>query len=177
MIAPSYRKGHEKYSMINLIWAQSKNNVIADENQIPWFLKSDLDHFKKLTTNQVVLMGANTYDSLPTKPLPDRINLVLSHRHQTDFVEGIQKIELIDQAIKIADESKKDLFIIGGKEIYQKTISIADCLYQTVVDVNIDNGLKMNLDLSDFELVEKNNYYADANNQYNFLLNKYRRKW
>lgn len=163
--------------MINLIWAQSKNNVIAAANKIPWRLKSDLDHFKKLTTNQVVLMGANTYDSLPTKPLPDRINLVLSHRDRAEFVAGVQKVDSIKQAIAIADDLKKDLYVIGGKEIYQKTISIADCLYQTVVDLNIDNGLKMNLNLSDFELVEKKNYYADENNQYNFLLNKYCRKW
>ena len=159
--------------MINLIWAQSKNGVIAKDNQIPWSLKSDLENFKLLTTDQVVLMGASTYDSLPIKPLPDRINLVLSHRDQSDFIEGVRKVESIDQAIQIAKHFQKDLYVIGGKSLYQKTIADADYLYVTIVDVEIDDGLELEINLDQFNLIENKNYSVDKDNQYNFSINKY----
>jgi dihydrofolate reductase len=69
---------------IIIIAAIAKNNVIGKDNKIPWYIKEDFLHFKKLTTNHPIIMGKNTFLSLPKKPLPKRTNIVLVFK-EDDF--------------------------------------------------------------------------------------------
>ena len=76
-------------SRLNLIVAVSKNYGIGKDNSMPWYIKSELKYFKDITSNpsfnNIVLMGRKTWDSLPRKPLPNRINVVISRDSRTDI--------------------------------------------------------------------------------------------
>lgn len=128
---------------INLIFAHSQNNVIGCYNQLPWHLPEDLQHFRDLTQDQIVLMGRKTYESLPVsyRPLPGRINIVLSRDEQfknnnqseqtwvystvSDFIEDYYQQD--------SGFQQKELFIIGGQSVYERLIAIATRIYETVI--------------------------------------------
>jgi len=120
--------------MIALLVAVSKNNVIGKDNALPWHYKKDLQYFKKLTTNQTVLMGRKTFDSILKslgKPLPNRRNVVASKTLQS--LKGAEVIHDIHAFIKEFPKDQK-LFIIGGKQIFDESIDYADYLYITHID-------------------------------------------
>lgn len=120
--------------MISLIVAKSENNVIGNKGRIPWYIPNDLKRFKKLTTGKVVIMGRKTFESLPEeyKPLPDRINIILSKdkSYQTNCCMVFDNLK---KALRKAG-SDKEVFIIGGGEIYKEALKYADNVYVTEVD-------------------------------------------
>ncbi len=143
--------------MISLILAVDKNWCIWRNNWLCWNLKKDLGFFYKKTINQVVIMWKNTYFSLPKhlRPLPDRINLIIS----TTFEDNNLKIfKKIDEAIKSVYELNKEIFFIWWKSIYEYWINYSDKIYLTQVywkfdcDIclsdNFFNYLKLNFNLS-----------------------------
>lgn len=110
-----------------IVAAVSLNNVIGLENKIPWHDDTELSYFKNLTINNAVLMGRLTFESIG-KPLPDRLNLVLS-RNSTKNIdnESLFYFNLIDDAVSFAEQSNvKKLFVIGGSQIYEKMINQVD---------------------------------------------------
>ncbi|MFV0256567.1 MAG: dihydrofolate reductase [Candidatus Liberibacter solanacearum] len=124
---------------IILIVAIASNNVIGDDGHIPWKLSSDLKRFKELTLGNPIIMGYRTFLSIKKKPLPGRLNIVLT-RNNRDDVSGseIKFADSIDHSLEIAykTESKK-VFFIGGQEIYTQTINRADNLYVTHIEAAI----------------------------------------
>ena len=124
--------------MISIIAAIGKNRELGKDNKLLWHIKADMKRFKKLTQNQVVIMGQKTYQSLPKKfrPLPSRINIVVTHnpKNITDNNQSLIVIGSIDEALKKAKTFNKEIFIIGGASIYAQTLSIADKLYLTIVE-------------------------------------------
>lgn len=123
---------------IALIAAVAENNCIGKDGKLPWHIPEDLAHFKSLTAGKIVLMGRKTWESLPEKfrPLPNRLNLVITR--QTDFLvpAGVEKYSDITTAL--AAHKNEDVMIIGGAEIYRATIDLADTLYITHVPKNVD---------------------------------------
>ena len=120
--------------MISLIVAKSKNNVIGNKGRIPWYIPNDLKRFKKLTTDKVVIMGRKTFDSLPEeyKPLPNRINIILS-KDESYQPSCCMVLNDLKKALRKAG-SDKEVFIIGGGEIYKEGLKYADKVYVTEVD-------------------------------------------
>jgi dihydrofolate reductase len=116
--------------MVSLIAAVSENGVIGVDNKLPWYIPDDLKRFKKLTSGNVVIMGRKTYESLG-KPLPNRLNIVIS-RNKDLVIPGCLVFNNLSKAIKKAG-SDKEIFIIGGGEIYRKGIILADKIYLTKV--------------------------------------------
>lgn len=116
--------------MISIIAAVSENGVIGVDNKLPWYIPDDLKRFKNLTKDNVVIMGRKTYESIG-KPLPDRINIVVS-RNKNLSIPGCIVVNSFEQAIKKANKNK-DVFIIGGGEIYNKGINYAQKIYLTKV--------------------------------------------
>src|SRR5690606_32240555 len=109
-----------------LIVAMSENRVIGRDNGLPWRLKSDMQHFKALTQFKPVIMGSNTWDSLPRKPLPGRLNLVLS-RDRLFEAEGGVICSTLSEALDIAyehaeDDGAEEVMVIGGANIYAQTL-------------------------------------------------------
>lgn len=123
---------------ICLIVARGRNGVIGAQGDMPWRLSSDLKHFKAITGGKPIIMGRKTWDSLPRRPLPGRLNIVVTR--QTEFVaEGAQVVGDLDAAFEIAtrqaqSDSVGEVFVIGGAQIYAAALTRTDRLYITEVD-------------------------------------------
>ncbi len=121
--------------MISIIVATSENGVIGRDGKLPWHIPGDLKHFKSLTTNNVVIMGRKTYESIG-KPLPNRLNIVIT-RDKNKTYEGCITVNSIENAIRKAG-TDKEIFIIGGGEIYKKSIKFVNKVYLTKVHQHIE---------------------------------------
>lgn len=111
----------------NVIVAVNENLVIGKDNQLPWHSSEDLKYFKRITTNNVVIMGRKTYESIG-KPLPNRVNIVISTT--TNFTDVIT-VNSFDEALDMASTFDKEIFVIGGASLYEKVIDDAEKLYLT----------------------------------------------
>ena len=122
--------------MISLVVAASTNNAIGKDNQLLWHLPNDLKFFKNTTWGGVVIMGRKTFESV-NKPLPGRTNIVIT-RNTTWKADGVIVAENLIDAIKKAETSNcKEIFIIGGGEIYRESFSHANRIYMTRVHTEI----------------------------------------
>ena len=118
---------------INLIAAIGKNNELGKNNDLVWKLKGDMKFFKETTMGHPVVMGKNTFDSLP-KVLPGRKNIVLCPDEiKNDEIEIYKSIR--DFLIKY-QELDEDVFIIGGASIYRQFIDLATKMYLTEIDAS-----------------------------------------
>ena len=119
---------------IKLICAISKNNVIGNENKLPWNISEDLKRFKELTSNNWIVMGRKTFDSIG-RPLPNRKNIVLSKNKslKIDSVEVFNSPEDVIDTYKNNSE-QKDLYVIGGTYIYELFFEYCEYLYITYLD-------------------------------------------
>lgn len=116
---------------LSIIVAVAKNYAIGNKNQLLWHISEDLKRFKTITMGMPVIMGRKTYESIG-KPLPGRKNIIIT-RNTELRIEGCECHTTLEAAIDACKEFK-EVFIIGGGEIYKQTLSIADKLYLTVVD-------------------------------------------
>ncbi len=108
--------------------AMSLNRVIGRDNQIPWHLPEDFRWFKRLTTGHVVLMGRKTFASLG-KPLPNRINLVVTRQGEIPGVVTVADLAQIDEAAY----APREVFLIGGAQLYAQLLDRCTDLYLSVV--------------------------------------------
>ena len=117
--------------MISIIAAVAKNRAIGFENKLIYWLPNDLKRFKALTTGHTIVMGRNTYESLPKGALPNRRNVVLSRT--TKVLPGCDVYPTLEAALQscTADE---DVYIIGGARVYEQAMPIADRLCLTEVN-------------------------------------------
>jgi dihydrofolate reductase len=121
--------------MISLIYAQSRNGVIGKDGGLPWHISSDLKRFKKLTIGKPVVMGRKTWDSLPRKPLPGRINIVVTR--QIGFhAEGAIAARSPEEAVRVAGDVP-EICVIGGAEIYRQFLPLAQRIYLTEIDLDV----------------------------------------
>lgn len=120
--------------MIALIVAHSKNNVIGNKGRIPWNIKGELRRYKELTTGNVVIMGRRSYEEIG-KPLPNRINIVISTT-KTYEGENLITVRSLKEALDIAED--RDVYISGGEKIFEEAIHIVDKMYITLVDKVIE---------------------------------------
>lgn len=115
------------------------NRVIGNNKSLPWRLPSELELFKKLTLDKVVIMGNGTFESIKRKPLRGRKNIILSRSSQLYHSADVIFVGNLSAAIKTAKlESQainqSTIMILGGAEIYAQTLSMADILYMTIVN-------------------------------------------
>jgi dihydrofolate reductase len=121
--------------MISLIWAMDKNRVIGKDNQMPWHHPSDLKYFKEVTHGKKVVMGRLTFESILSylkKPLPNRESIVLT-RQDISF-DGAKVVNDFNELITEYKDSEEEVFIIGGKQIYDLFLPVASKLYITHID-------------------------------------------
>lgn len=118
---------------ICIIAALSENRAIGKDNKLLWRIPEDLRHFKELTTGHPVIMGRKTFESIG-RPLPGRINIIVT-RDQSFEAAGCVVCHSIEAAIETAKDQKQDkVFIIGGEQVYEETVGLADKLYLTLVE-------------------------------------------
>ena len=130
------------------IVATDINGCIGKSGQMPWHVPSDLKRFKELTKGGVVIMGRKTFESLGCKPLPDRLNVILTQDSEKSvdwFYAGIVCANSVIQALDIAvmNVSRRDfdtIWIIGGGEIYHQTMPYVDVIEHTVINTEVMDG-------------------------------------
>jgi len=121
--------------MISLIAAIGKNNELGKGNTLLWHMPADMKFFREKTKGHPVIMGRKTFESL-SGPLPNRKNIVIT-RDKTYLRHGVDVVHSLEEAInvsRVALDKGKEIFIIGGAEIYKQALSLADRLYITHVD-------------------------------------------
>jgi dihydrofolate reductase len=119
-----------------MIAAVDKNWGIGKDNGLLDHIPEDMKFFRETTKGKAVIMGKNTFLSFPNqKPLPNRLNIVLTHDKSFDF-EGICVCDDLQKAVEIARESyaDEDIFIIGGEAVYRAAEPLCDCAYITKID-------------------------------------------
>ncbi len=125
-----------------LVVAASENGVIGRAGGLPWHIRSDLKLFKRITDAKPIIMGSATWDSLPRKPLPGRLNLVLSRDAKFEAEGGIvcsSLFEALDIAREHAiDDGAEEICVIGGANVFAQTLAKADRIYLTEVQATVE---------------------------------------
>lgn len=116
---------------LSAIVAMDKNRVIGYQNQMPWHLPADLQHFKRITLGHPIIMGCNTYDSLG-KPLPGRLNIVITRR-ELIAPEEVKVVNSLEAALNLVRDVP-EVFIIGGQQIFQQSLALVQRLYLTQIE-------------------------------------------
>ena len=119
--------------MINLIAGMTKNKVIGNGNALPWNIPEDLQNFRRLTTDSVVIMGRKTFESIG-RPLPKRVNIVITS--QDIQIPGVQIAKTLQDAVNLAKTAGKEVFIIGGAQIYNQALeqNLVDKMYLSIIN-------------------------------------------
>ena len=154
--------------IISLVVAASKNNAIGKNNQLLWHLPKDMRFFKNTTWAMPVVMGRKTFESLSGKALNGRLNIVIT-RQANWKAEAVMVVNSIEAAIELAGQQDyKELYVIGGAEIYAQTLPIADIVYMTRVDAFIEGDCFFTELGPDWELFTETLFQADAKHLYPF---------
>lgn len=143
--------------MIKLIWCEDLNHGIAKNNQIPWKIDEELNHFHQTTTNHPIIMGYNTYLAM-NKILANQANIVISKKHQHELKNKNELFLYSDLKKALIDFSIVDLFIIGGKKTIEQAIKYADQLVISKLNADYGCDLFVNLNYDDFSLVQTKEY-------------------
>ena len=160
--------------MISIIVAVAENYAIGKNNDLLWHLPADFKHFKEITTGHTVIMGLNTFYSLPNGALPNRKNIVISL--EPVDCEGCTVVYSIQEAIELCKD-EGEFFIIGGASIYRQTIDMADTLYITWVHKEFDaDTFFPEIDPNKWEEITREDHESDEKNRYPYSFVKYKRK-
>lgn len=162
--------------MKNILVAYDKNYGIGAANDLLWQrdLPADLKRFKELTTGNVIIMGRKTYDSIG-RPLPNRQNIVVSHTNTA--IDGVTVVHSLEDAYKTA-ETGKEIFIIGGGQIYELAINDVDRIFATEVDASFPQAEVFfpRFKSGAWEETAREHHSKDDRNKYDFDFVEYRRR-
>ncbi len=152
---------------INVIVATGKNLAIGKDGQMPWHLPADLKYFKKTTLGHPVIMGRKTYESIG-RPLPGRLNIVVSRNHEYQ-AKGCQTVSSLPEAFALAKtENEQACFMIGGGQLYQEIIPLADRLFITEIQENFEADTFFPAVGAEWKEVERTVHQADEKNPYDY---------
>ena len=157
---------------INIIAAVAKNRAIGFQNKLIYWLPNDLKRFKALTTGHTIVMGRNTYLSLPKGALPNRRNVVLSTT--VSELPGCDVYPTLDAALQSC-RPDEDIYIIGGARVYEQAISMADRLCLTEVDDTPAQADAFFPDYSDWQVVNKETHPKDERHAFEYAFTDYER--
>ena len=120
--------------IVTIVVAIAENHAIGKDNKLLWHLPKDLKHFKEITSGGTVIMGRKTYDSVG-KPLPNRRNIIIT-RQQIE-IAGCEVVNSLQAALDLCRDHK-EVFIVGGAEIYKQAMPLTDRIYLTIVHENFE---------------------------------------
>ena len=150
---------------ISIIVAIAENYAIGLNNKLLWHLSEDLKRFKQITTGHTMIMGRNTFLSLPNGALPKRRHIVISDV-EGELFDGCEMAGSIEEAVSLAGD-KEECFIIGGGMIYRQFLPLAGKLYLTRVHASLDaDTFFPEIDFNQWELIEEENVPASEKNDY-----------
>jgi len=152
--------------LTSIIAAIAKQNALGKNNQLIWHLPADLKRFKQVTSNHHVIMGRKTYESIG-RPLPGRKNIVLS-RDKNYFLEGCETVSSLEEALLLVSDVE-EVMIIGGGFLYEQTISFADKLYLTFIDLDVDGDtLFPEFEKLNLKEIKREKHLKDEKNPYDY---------
>lgn len=161
--------------MLSIIVAIDENNAIGRDNQLLCHLPNDLKYFKRVTSGHTIIMGRNTYESLPVKPLPNRKNVVISSS-LTAPPPGAILAGSIEEACRICPETE-ECFITGGAQIYRQMMPFAQKLYITRIHHQFDaDTFFPDIDWNTWQLSSSERHEADEKHLYAYTFEVYLRK-
>lgn len=159
---------------VALVVAIARNGVIGRDNALPWRLPDEMAHFRRVTLGKPVVMGRKTWESLK-KPLAGRDNIVVTHRPGYEAAGAIvvHSLEEAWSAARRADE----VCVIGGSTLYAETLPIADVIYLTEVDADVEGDTRLPaFDRAEWEETEVARHPADDRHAYPFRILELRRR-
>lgn len=161
--------------ILSAIVAVAENNAIGKNNQLPWHLPEDLKFFKRTTLGKPVLMGRKTFESLG-KPLPGRLNIVLSRQKDLKLPEGVLLFDNIDDAIEQLQD-QQEVFIIGGGKIFEETLKVTDRLYLTQIKTVVTDADAFfpHIDHAHWKLAWEEKHIADEKHKYDYTFQRWER--
>lgn len=162
--------------IVSFIVAVSENNVIGKDNKLPWQLPTDMRYFKNITWAMPVIMGRKSYEALG-EALKGRTNIVVT-RNKDWSAHGVQAVSTIDHAITLAAQTDaKEIFIIGGAEIFLAALPSADRIYLTLVHGTFEgDAFFPELRQDEWKLVSNRDCEPDAKNAYALSFQVWERK-
>ncbi|MEO6547580.1 MAG: dihydrofolate reductase [Ferruginibacter sp.] len=172
-IAPGNNGGIRELA---LVVAASTNNVIGKNNHLVWNLPNDMKFFKNLTWGFPVIMGRKTFDELK-KALPGRISFVIT-RQSAWKAEGTITASTLEDAVQKAGETNsKQVFIIGGGEIYKQSMAVANIIYITRVHAVFEgDAFFPEIDENVWELVANEDFNIDDKHAYPYSFQTWKKK-
>ena len=156
--------------MISIIAAVAKNRAIGFENKLLYWLPNDLKRFKALTTGHTIIMGRNTFESLPKGALPNRRNVVLSRT--TKELPGCDVYPTLKEALESC-KPEEDIYIIGGARVYEQAIQFADRLCLTEIDDTPKEADAFFPDYSDWKVDTKEAHSKDEKHAFEYAFVDY----
>ena len=159
------------------IWAQDEEGVIGKDNRLPWHLPAELQHFKETTLNHAILMGRVTFDGMGRRLLPKRETLILT-RNLEEKIDGVATFHDVQSVLDWYQVQEKNLYILGGKQIFQAFEPYIDEVIVTQVHASVegDTYFPEDFDFSLFETVSSKFYDKDEKNPYDFTIQYRKRK-
>lgn len=157
---------------VAVIVARARNGVIGRNNTLPWRLRADLQQFKQRTMGAPIIMGRKTWESLG-RPLPGRRNIVIT-RQSGYTANGAEVAGSLKAAIASCADAGR-VFIIGGAQIYADALDLADVLWISEIDAEVEGDASFpEFDTAWFREVSRESFCADADNDYPFEVVEYR---
>jgi len=159
--------------MITIIAAIAENNALGKDNQLLWHLPDDFKRFKNITSGSYIIMGRKTFESFP-KPLPNRTHVIITRQkgyHHSDCIV----VDSLTKAIKACPENQEN-FIIGGGEIYNQSIEIADKIDITRVNHSFEaDTFFPEINLNNWKLIFEEFHSKDEKHKFDFTFQTYTR--
>ena len=152
--------------ILSLLVAADENNVIGRDNKLPWHLPNDLRYFKNQTWGMPILMGRKTFDSIG-KALPGRKSIVITRNNEWQS-DGVEVVHSVEESIEKAKSfGAKEIFVIGGAEIFASSFGLANRIYLTRIHHRFEgDSFFPELAESDWKLVQTRQCPADEKNAY-----------
>jgi len=161
---------------ITLVVAASENNAIGLNNQLLWHLPKDMRFFKNTTWGMPILMGRKTFESMGSKPLNGRLNIIIT-RNKNWVNEDVTVVHTMEEATSLADKfSYKELLVIGGGEIYEMALPLAQKIWLTRVHTTIEGDVYFPKLNTEWEMVSSTQNTADEKHKFSFDFECWKRK-
>jgi len=161
---------------ITLVVAASENNAIGLNNQLLWHLPKDMRFFKNTTWGMPILMGRKTFESMGSKPLNGRLNIIITHNKNWTS-EGVTVVHTMEEATALATKfSYNELLVIGGGEIYEMALPLAQKIWLTRVHTTIEGDVYFPKLNAEWEMVSSTQNEADEKHKFSFDFECWKRK-
>jgi dihydrofolate reductase len=150
----------------------ARNRVIGRNDALPWYLPEDLKYFKQVTMGKPIIMGRKTWESIG-RPLPGRTNIVITRDPEFD-AEGVKVVNSLEAAITLAEhvtviDGGDEAVVMGGAQIYEMALPMADRLYMTQVHAEVDGDTCFpEFELASWHELTREDFSASETNPYDY---------